>query len=275
MVTSPSSPLGLCRHDHRTLVGVEGHRWAIEYSFETARNQLGLDHNETRSWMAGTGTSRSSCVPSQCWRPSALAPTPRSQKEPGRGHGPDPLLPPGNPQGRHQPGPAPYRTPTRRRMVMLATGPSSCRTTRTYPPKNTTVMLESVQYKMNKPRIHLSFIGGSSGPHMRHHPRGRRGLRSVFIAGATAVVRNVAADSSKNAFALWVEQLLKRNAPNLVAVALADTMARIAWKLVATGQSYAGKTTCHDCRRRLEISSAESRCNRAESMKILQGKQMV
>jgi SRSO17 transposase len=33
-----------------TLVEVEGHRWAIEDSFETAKNELGLDHNETRSW---------------------------------------------------------------------------------------------------------------------------------------------------------------------------------------------------------------------------------
>ena len=33
-----------------TLVRVEGHRWTIEDSFETAKNELGLDHNETRSW---------------------------------------------------------------------------------------------------------------------------------------------------------------------------------------------------------------------------------
>ena len=32
------------------LVKVEGHRWAIEDSFETAKNEVGLDHNETRSW---------------------------------------------------------------------------------------------------------------------------------------------------------------------------------------------------------------------------------
>ena len=32
------------------LVQVEGRRWAIEDSFETAKNELGLDHNETRSW---------------------------------------------------------------------------------------------------------------------------------------------------------------------------------------------------------------------------------
>jgi SRSO17 transposase len=32
------------------LVLVEGHRWAIEDSFEAAKNELGLDHNESRSW---------------------------------------------------------------------------------------------------------------------------------------------------------------------------------------------------------------------------------
>jgi SRSO17 transposase len=33
-----------------TLVAVEGQRWTIEDAFETAKNELGLDHNETRSW---------------------------------------------------------------------------------------------------------------------------------------------------------------------------------------------------------------------------------
>jgi SRSO17 transposase len=32
------------------LVMIEGHRWAIEDRFETAKNEFGLDHNETRSW---------------------------------------------------------------------------------------------------------------------------------------------------------------------------------------------------------------------------------
>ena len=36
--------------DIQGLVSVEGHRWAIEDSFETTKNELGLDHNETRSW---------------------------------------------------------------------------------------------------------------------------------------------------------------------------------------------------------------------------------
>jgi len=34
----------------KKLVLIEGHRWAIEDSFETAKNEFGLDHNETRSW---------------------------------------------------------------------------------------------------------------------------------------------------------------------------------------------------------------------------------
>jgi SRSO17 transposase len=34
----------------KKLVSVEGHRWAIEDSFQAAKNELGLDHNETRSW---------------------------------------------------------------------------------------------------------------------------------------------------------------------------------------------------------------------------------
>ena len=33
-----------------TLVAVEGRRWAIEDAFETTKTELGLAHNETRSW---------------------------------------------------------------------------------------------------------------------------------------------------------------------------------------------------------------------------------
>jgi len=31
-------------------VRVEGTRWRIKVGFETAKNEFGLDHNETRSW---------------------------------------------------------------------------------------------------------------------------------------------------------------------------------------------------------------------------------
>jgi SRSO17 transposase len=32
------------------LAKIEGHRWAIEDGFKTIKNELGFDHNETRSW---------------------------------------------------------------------------------------------------------------------------------------------------------------------------------------------------------------------------------
>jgi SRSO17 transposase len=47
---SPFSQLGPAGTPVETLVAVEGRRWAIEDAFETAKNELGLDHNETRSW---------------------------------------------------------------------------------------------------------------------------------------------------------------------------------------------------------------------------------
>jgi hypothetical protein len=51
MAIWPSSPPGVQREQPtETLVAVEGHRWAIEDSFETAKNEFGLDHNESRSW---------------------------------------------------------------------------------------------------------------------------------------------------------------------------------------------------------------------------------
>ncbi len=63
-------------------------------------------------------------------------------------------------------------------------------------------------------------------------------LRSVLVVGATAVVRQVRFGRSDGALAAWLTQLLKRKAPKLVAVALANKMARIAWKLMVSGQAY-------------------------------------
>jgi len=70
---------------------------------------------------------------------------------------------------------------------------------------------------------------------------GDEALRSVLVAGATAVVNQVRRGNSKNAFAPWVASLLLRKPPKLVAVALANKMARVAWKLMGTGQGYIDK----------------------------------
>lgn len=62
-------------------------------------------------------------------------------------------------------------------------------------------------------------------------------LRSVLVAGATALLRHVRAGKGNNANA-WLLELLKRKPPKLVAVAVANKIARIAWKLMVTGERY-------------------------------------
>jgi len=63
-------------------------------------------------------------------------------------------------------------------------------------------------------------------------------LRSVLVAGATAVIQQ--ARHGRGHPSPWLIALLKRKPPKLAAVALANKTARIAWKLMATGQSYDG-----------------------------------
>jgi transposase len=63
-------------------------------------------------------------------------------------------------------------------------------------------------------------------------------LRSVLVAGATAVIQQ--ARRGRGHPSPWLIALLKRKPPKLAAVALANKNARIAWKLMVTGESYDG-----------------------------------
>ena len=63
-------------------------------------------------------------------------------------------------------------------------------------------------------------------------------LRSVLVAGATAVIQQ--ARNGHGHPSPWLVALLARKPPKLAAVALANKIARIAWKLMATGESYDG-----------------------------------
>ena len=63
-------------------------------------------------------------------------------------------------------------------------------------------------------------------------------LRSVLVAGATAVIQQ--AKRGLGHPSPWLIALIKRKPPKLAAVALANKNARIAWKLMATGESYDG-----------------------------------
>jgi transposase len=63
-------------------------------------------------------------------------------------------------------------------------------------------------------------------------------LRCLLVAGATAVIQQVRRGRGRPS--PWLLALLKRKPPKLAAVALANKIARIAWKLMATGESYDG-----------------------------------
>lgn len=61
-------------------------------------------------------------------------------------------------------------------------------------------------------------------------------LRSVLVAGATAVIK--LARHGKGQVSPWAIALLKRKPPKLAAVALASKNARVAWKLMVSGEHY-------------------------------------
>ncbi|MCC8960725.1 transposase, partial [Bradyrhizobium sp. Pear77] len=61
-------------------------------------------------------------------------------------------------------------------------------------------------------------------------------LRRLLVAGATAVIRQ--ARLGRGQPSRWLLALLRRKPPKLAAVALANKVARIAWKLMVTGESY-------------------------------------
>ena len=60
-------------------------------------------------------------------------------------------------------------------------------------------------------------------------------LRSVLVVGATAVIQQVRRGGKASP---WLLELLKRKPPKLAAVALANKTARIAWKLMISGEAY-------------------------------------
>ncbi len=61
-------------------------------------------------------------------------------------------------------------------------------------------------------------------------------LRSLLVVGATSVVKQ--AQHGRAGVSPWLIQLVRRKPPKLAAVALANKNARIAWKLMMSGESY-------------------------------------
>jgi transposase len=65
--------------------------------------------------------------------------------------------------------------------------------------------------------------------------QGDRYLRRLLVVGALAVIRSARARPDKYP---WVMKLLGRRPAKVVAVALANKMARIAWAILAKGEAY-------------------------------------
>ena len=79
----------------------------------------------------------------------------------------------------------------------------------------------------------------STGGRQRHGgitKAGDSALRSTLIVGATALLRHIRKGRHKPT--LWLASLLERKPPKLVAVALANKFARIAWRLMISGGVY-------------------------------------
>jgi transposase len=79
----------------------------------------------------------------------------------------------------------------------------------------------------------------STGGRMRHGGITKAGdsvLRSVLVVGATALLRHIRAGRHRPS--PWLASMLERKPPKLVAVALANKFARIAWRLMVSGGVY-------------------------------------
>jgi transposase len=61
-------------------------------------------------------------------------------------------------------------------------------------------------------------------------------LRTLLVCGATAAIQQ--ARRGRGHASPWLADLIKRKAPKLVAVALANRSARVAWKLMISGERY-------------------------------------
>ena len=69
--------------------------------------------------------------------------------------------------------------------------------------------------------------------------RGNERLRSLLVIGAQSMLRRYGEGRHPDdPLAQWARALLKRKPRNVVAVALANKLARIAWRVAVSGQPY-------------------------------------
>ncbi len=159
-----------------TLVAVEGQRWTIEDSFETAKTEFGLDHHESRSWHGWHRHVSLVCWRLSCWQPFATTRTQRSRGairarrlprklRPARlmRAKPYPLVAAGNSPRRHPPCANTHPAGPRHCLVTLATRAPGRRAALTYETKCATVMLGAGVVQLGEHEAWRQ--------HLRQHPR--------------------------------------------------------------------------------------------------------
>ncbi len=128
------------------LVQVEGARWRVEEGFETTKNELGLDHNESRSWH---GWHRHVSLVMLAYavmtavRYHANAVTPK--KNMPRRCKAHPLVGPGSPPPHHEAGTTPHSNRSHPCLVRIQTNSSSRCKAITPENKNATVVLVRIE----------------------------------------------------------------------------------------------------------------------------------
>ena len=66
--------------------------------------------------------------------------------------------------------------------------------------------------------------------------RGNTYLRTLYIHGARSVLRHSVNKTDR--FSLWAQAVLKRRGHNKACIAVANKLARIAWVVMAKGETY-------------------------------------
>jgi transposase len=72
--------------------------------------------------------------------------------------------------------------------------------------------------------------------------RGNSYLRRLFVHGARSIVMSLNRDN--HAIGKWMSQLEARTHRNVLVVAVANKLARIAWAVLAKGELYRSSTAC-------------------------------
>ena len=165
---------------------VEGRRWAIEDAFETAKTELGLAHNETRSWhgwhrhvsLVMLAFALMAAVRHRANQP----PPPKTKKGLAKPRS-DPLVGSGDPACGDALGPAAHPARSRHRLVGVAPRSPGRRTRRSHQTKIATVVL-----------------GGATANQARRMGNRPKWPMSAYIASPPVTAKNTAPSTAKLTF---------------------------------------------------------------------------